>query len=102
MKQQQVKVSEQLSKETRRTDEEMIPYVAELRKVLRETKLREGKLVVKDLAAYVESVRRIIPIYKDMIGREHYKETVKYAAFKLELITGVLRNNYDIELSEEK
>ena len=106
MKQQQVKVSEQLSKkltkETRRTDEEMIPYVAELRKVLRETRFREGKLVVKDLAAYVESVRRIIPIYQDMIGRKHYKETVRYAAFKLELITEVLRNNYGIELSEEK
>jgi ribosomal protein L16/L10AE len=86
----------------KRTDEEIIPYAAELRKVLRETRFREGKLVVKDLAAYVESVKRIIPIYQDMIGRKHYKETVKYAAFKLELITEVLRDNYGIELSEKK
>ena len=86
----------------KRTDEEMIPYAAELRKVLRETRFREGKLVVKDLAAYVESVKKVIPIYQDMIGRKHYKETVRYAAFKLELITEVLRNNYGIELSEKK
>ena len=33
----------------KKTDVEMIPEVAELRKVLRETKFREGKLVVKDL-----------------------------------------------------
>ncbi len=86
----------------KRTDEEMIPYAAELRKVLRETKFREGKLVVKDLPTYVESVKKVIPIYQDMIGRKHYKETVRYAAFKLELITEVLRNNYGIELSEKK
>ena len=86
----------------KRTDEEMIPYVTELRKVLRETRFREGKLVVKDLAAYVESVKKVIPIYQDLIDRRHYKETVRYAAFKLELITEVLRNNYGIELSEKK
>lgn len=116
MKQQQVKVSEGLKlksqiltmkneksqKETRRTDLEMIPEVAELRKVLRETKMREGKLVVPDLAEYVESVKRVIPIYQELIDRKHYKETVKYASFKLEMITEILRNNYGIEVSEEK
>ena len=86
----------------KRTDEEMIPYAAELRKVLRETRFREGKLVVKDLAAYVESVKKVIPIYQELQDRRHYKETVRYAAFKLELITEVLRNNYGIELSEKK
>ena len=85
----------------KRTDEEMIPYAAELRKVLRETKFREGKLVVKDLPTYVESVKKVIPIYQDMIGRKHYKETVRYAAFKLELITNILKSNYGIELEEK-
>ena len=94
MKKQQVQV--------KKTDVEMIPEVAELRKVLRETRFREGKLVVKDLPTYVESVKKVIPIYQELIDRKHYKETVRYAAFKLELITEVLRNNYGIELSEEK
>ena len=105
MKQQQVKVSEQLSKkltkETRRTDVEMIPEVAELRKVLRETKFREGKLVVTDLPTYVESVKKVIPIYQELIGRKHYKETVRYAAYKLEIISGILKSNYGIELEEK-
>lgn len=103
MKQQQAKVSDQLSKkltkETRRTDLEMIPEVAELRKVLRETKFREGKLVVKDLPTYVESVKKVIPIYQELIGRKHFKETTKYVGFKLGIITEVLKNNYGIELS---
>ena len=85
-----------------KTDLEMIPEVAELRRVLRETKFREGKLVVKDLAGYVESVKKVIPVYQDLIGRKHYKETVRYAGFKLEVITEILRNNYGIELSEKK
>lgn len=108
MKQQQVKVSEGLSKneksqkETRRTDLEMIPEVAELRKVLRETKFREGKLVVPDLPTYVESVKKVIPIYLELKDRRHYKETVKYVSFKLGIITEILKNNYGIELSEEK
>ena len=108
MKQQQVKVSEGLSKneksqkETRRTDLEMIPEVAELRKVLRETKFREGKLVVNDLPTYVESVKKVIPIYQELIGRKHFKETTKYVGFKLGIITDILKNNYGIELSEEK
>lgn len=105
MKQQQVKVSEQLSKkltkETRRTDLEMIPEVAELRKVLRETRFREGKLVVPDLAEYVESVKKVIPIYQELIDRKHYKETVRYAGFKLEIIANILKNNYGIELEEK-
>ena len=106
MKQQQVKVSEQLSrkltKETRRTDLEMIPEVAELRKVLRETKFREGKLVVNDLPTYVESVKKVIPIYQELIGRKHVKETTKYVGVKVGIITDILKNNYGIELSEEK
>ena len=85
----------------KKTDLEMIPEVAELRKVLRETRFREGKLVVKDLAAYVESVRRIIPIYQELIDRKHYKETVRYAGFKLEIIANILKNNYGIELEEK-
>ena len=95
MKQQQVM-------ETRRTDLEMIPEVAELRKVLRETRFREGKLVIKDLPTYVESVKKVIPIYQDLVGRKHYKETVRYAAYKLEIITNILKSNYGIELSEKK
>ena len=95
MKQQQVM-------ETRRTDLEMIPEVAELRKVLRETRFREGKLVVNDLPTYVESVKKVIPIYQDLVGRKHYKETVRYAAYKLEIITNILKSNYGIELSEKK
>jgi hypothetical protein len=85
-----------------KTDLEMIPEVAELRRVLRETKFREGKLVVKDLPSYVESVKKVIPVYQDLIGRKHYKETVKYASFKLQVITEILRKNYGIELSEKK
>ena len=107
MKQQQVKVSEGLlkneksQKETRRTDLEMIPEVAELRKVLRETKFREGKLVVSDLPTYVESVKKVIPIYQDLIDRKHYKETVRYATYKLEVITEILKKNYGIELEKK-
>jgi hypothetical protein len=85
-----------------KTDLEMIPEVAELRRVLRETKFREGKLVVKDLPSYVESVKKVIPVYQELIGRKHYEETVRYAGFKLELITDILRKNYGIELSEKK
>ena len=102
MKQQQVKVSEQLTKETRRTDIEMIPEVAELRKVLRETGFRKGKLVVKDLPTYVESVKKVIPIYQELIDRKHYKEIVRYAAYKLEVITEILKKNYGIELDKKK
>ena len=86
----------------KKTDLEMIPEVAELRKVLRETRFREGKLVVKDLPTYVESVKKVIPIYQDLVGRKHYKETVRYAGFKLEIITNILKSNYGIELSEKK
>ena len=85
-----------------KTDVEMIPEVVELRRVLRETKFREGKLVVKDLPSYVESVKKVIPVYQDLIGRKHYKETVRYAGFKLEVITEILKKNYGIELSEKK
>ena len=49
----------------KKTDLEMIPEVTELRKVLRETKFREGKLVVPDLPTYVESVKKVIPIYQE-------------------------------------
>ena len=86
----------------KKTDLEMIPEVAELRRVLRETKFREGKLVVPDLPTYVESVKKVIPIYQELIDRKHYKETVRYAGFKLGVITEILKNNYGIELSEEK
>jgi hypothetical protein len=86
----------------KKTDLEMIPEVAELRRVLRETKFREGKLVVNDLPTYVESVKKVIPIYQELIDRKHYKETVRYAGFKLGVITEILKNNYGIELSEEK
>ena len=86
----------------KKTDLEMIPEVAELRKVLRETKFREGKLVVNDLPTYVESVKKVIPIYQELIGRKHFKETIKYAGFKLNIITDILKNNYGVELSEEK
>ncbi len=91
-----------MKQQVKKTDVEIIPDVAELRKILRETKMREGKLVVPDLAEYVESVKRVIPIYQELIDRKHYKETVKYASFKLEMITEILRNNYGIEVSEEK
>ena len=97
MKQQQVS-----NKKTRRTDLELIPEVAELRKVLRETKFREGKLVVPDLPTYVESVKKVIPVYQELIGRKHFKETTKYVGFKLGIIIDILKNNYGIELSEEK
>ena len=36
-----------MKQQVKKTDLEIIPEVAELRKVLRETKFREGKLVVK-------------------------------------------------------
>ena len=91
-----------MKQQVKKTDLEMIPEVAELRKVLRETKFREGKLVVKDLPTYVESVKKVIPIYQDLVGRKHYKETVRYAAYKLEIITNILKSNYGIELSEKK
>ena len=91
-----------MKQQVKKTDVEMIPEVAELRKVLRETKFREGKLVVKDLPTYVESVKKVIPIYQELIGRKHYKETVRYAGFKLEIITEILKKNYGIELSETK
>ena len=77
----------------KKTDLEMIPEVAELRRVLRETKFREGKLVVPDLPTYVESVKKVIPIYQELIDRKHYKETVRYAGFKLGVITEILKNN---------
>lgn len=98
MKQQQVS---DFTMKSKKTDVEMIPEVAELRKVLRETKFREGKLVVKDLPTYVESVKKVIPIYQELIGRKHYKETVRYAGFKLEIIANILKNNYDIKLEEK-
>ena len=91
-----------MKQQVKKTDVEMIPEVAELRKVLRETKFREGKLVVKDLPTYVESVKKVIPIYQELIGRKHYKETVRYAGFKLEIIVNILKNNYGIELSEKE
>ena len=91
-----------MKQQVKKTDVEMIPEVAELRKVLRETKFREGKLVVKDLPTYVESVKKVIPIYQELIDRKHYKETVRYAAYKLEVITEILKSNYGIELSEKK
>ena len=91
-----------MKQQVKKTDLEMIPEVAELRKVLRETRFREGKLVVKDLPTYVESVKKVIPIYQDLVGRKHYKETVRYAGYKLEIITNILKSNYGIELSEKK
>ena len=90
-----------MKQQVKKTDVEMIPEVAELRKVLRETKFREGKLVVKDLPTYVESVKKVIPIYQELIDRKHYKETVRYAAYKLEVITEILKKNYGIELEEK-
>jgi len=86
----------------KKTDVEVIPEVAELRKVLRETRFREGKLIVQDLPTYVESVKKVIPIYQDLIDRKHYKETVRYAGYKLEIIANILKSNYGIELSEKK
>ena len=91
-----------MKQQVKKTDLEMIPEVAELRKVLRETRFREGKLVVNDLPTYVESVKKVIPIYQDLVGRKHYKETVRYAGYKLEIITNILKSNYGIELSEKK
>ena len=90
-----------MKQQVRKTDVEMIPEVAELRKVLRETRFREGKLVVKDLPTYVESVKKVIPIYQELQDRKHYKETVRYAGFKLEIIANILKNNYGIELEEK-
>ena len=86
----------------KKTDLEMIPEVAELRKVLRETKFREGKLVVPDLPTYVESVKKVIPVYQELIGRKHFKETTKYVGFKLGIITEILKNNYGIEIYDEE
>jgi hypothetical protein len=86
----------------KKTDLEMIPEVVELRRVLRETRFREGKLVVPDLPTYIESVKKVIPIYQELIGRKHFKETTKYVGFKLGIITDILKNNYGIELSEKK
>jgi hypothetical protein len=90
-----------MKQQVKKTDVEMIPEVAELRKVLRETRFREGKLVVKDLPTYVESVKKVIPIYQDLVGRKHYKETVRYAGYKLEIITNILKSNYGIELEKK-
>lgn len=90
-----------MKQQVKKTDVEMIPEVAELRKVLRETRFREGKLVVKDLPTYVESVKKVIPIYQELQDRKHYKETVRYAGFKLEIITNILKSNYGIELEEK-
>ena len=85
-----------------KTDLELIPEVAKLRELMRGTRLREGKLVVKDLPAYVNSLKSVIPIYQELKDREHYKNTARYVGFKLEMITEVLKNNYGIELSEKK
>jgi hypothetical protein len=85
-----------------KTDLELIPEVARLRELMRETRLREGKLVVEDLPAYVNSLKSVIPIYQELKDREHYKVTARYVGFKLEMITEVLKNNYGIELSEKK
>ncbi len=90
-----------MKQQVKKTDLEMIPEVAELRKVLRETRFREGKLVVKDLPTYVESVKKVIPIYQELKDREHYKETVRYAGYKLEIITNILKSNYGIELEKK-
>ena len=90
-----------MKQQVKKTDLEMIPEVAELRKVLRETRFREGKLVVNDLPTYVESVKKVIPIYQDLVGRKHYKETVRYAGYKLEIITNILKSNYGIELEKK-
>ena len=98
MKQQQVS---DFTMKSKKTDLEMIPEVAKLRKVLRETKFREGKLVVSDLPAYVNSLKSVIPIYQELKDREHYNVTARYVGFKLEMITEVLKNNYGIELEEK-
>ena len=90
-----------MKQQVKKTDLEMIPEVAELWKVLRETRFREGKLVVNDLPTYVESVKKVIPIYQDLVGRKHYKETVRYAGYKLEIITNILKSNYGIELEKK-
>jgi len=84
-----------------KTDLELIPEVAKLRELMRGTRLREGKLVVKDLPAYVNSLKSVIPIYQELKDREHYKNTARYVGFKLEMITEVLKNNYGIELEEK-
>ena len=86
---------------TKKTDLELISEVAKLRELMRETKFREGKLVVKDLPAYVNSLKSVIPIYQELKDREHYKVTARYVGFKLEMITEVLKNNYGIELEEK-
>ena len=91
-----------MKQQVKKTDVEMIPEVAELRKVLRETKFREGKLVVNDLPTYVESVKKVIPVYQELIGRKHFKETTKYVGFKLGIITDILKNNYGIEIYDEE
>lgn len=85
-----------------KTDLEMIPEVAELREIMRKTKMREGKLVVPDLPSYVESIKRAIQTYQELKNREHYKNTVRYVGFKLEMITDILKNNYGIEISEKE
>lgn len=84
-----------------KTDLEMIPEVTELRGFMRETKFRGGKLVVTDLANYVSTLKKMIPIYLDLKDRKHYKNTVRYIEFKLGMIMEVLRNNYGINVSAE-
>ena len=84
-----------------KTDLELIPEVTKLRELMRGTRLREGKLVVKDLPAYVNSLKSVIPIYQELKDREHYKVTARYVGFKLEVITEILKKNYGIELEEK-
>jgi hypothetical protein len=85
-----------------KTDLELIPEVMKLRELMRDIKIRNGKLIVEDLPVCVESLRKSIPIYQELKNRECYKITTKYIGTKLELVTEILKNNYGIELREKK
>ena len=85
----------------KRTDLEIVPEVEKLRKFLRGAKVREGKLKVNDLPNFVDSLKRLIPIYQDLKDREHYKNSVRYFKFKMDFILEVLKEGHDIQLNIE-
>ncbi len=85
-----------------KVDIELIPKVKKLRSFLRETKFRDGKLVVKDIFAYLDSLNEANKIYEELKEREHYQDTVKYYESKVSFIKEILGKEYGILLCQRE
>lgn len=83
-----------------KVDVELIPKAKKLRSFLRETKFRDGKLVVKDIFAYLYSLNEANKIYEELKEREHYQDTVRYYESKVSFVKEILRKEYGILLHQ--